>query len=56
MKIKPCPFKPPCNGKGQLVKEFVPGEFYVYCLRCGQHTDIHTTEKAAIEAWNRRAK
>ncbi len=55
MKLKSCPFKP-CNGIGQLVKEFVPNEFYVYCLRCGQHTDIYAIEKTAIKAWDRRVK
>lgn len=48
--LKPCPFKP-CKGKGQIVKEFVPGEFYIYCLNCRRHTAIYKTEQAAINAW-----
>lgn len=52
--LKKCRFSP-CKGKGQLVSEFVPGEFYVYCLNCGRHTEVKKTKAEAIAAWNRRA-
>ena len=53
--LKPCPFKP-CEGKGQIVREFIPREFYVYCLSCGRHTEVYDDESEAIKAWNRRPK
>ncbi len=48
--LKTCPF-PPCKGKGQIVKEFIAGEFYFYCLNCGRHTEIKDNEADAIKAW-----
>jgi hypothetical protein len=31
------------------------GMFSVSCMGCGLHTDIFSTEQAAVDAWNRRA-
>lgn len=53
--LKPCPF---CGGEADIGKygEDVGITFYFICCTCGAELDRHTvTEKAAIEAWNRRA-
>lgn len=63
--LKPCPF---CGSKPYVAQNYL-GQIYVICQECGacvwgKYTDdwrISTmgernAEKAAINAWNRRAK
>ena len=47
-----CPF---CGGKARLMTYDTYGSHYVKCdnVSCGIVTWIHTTEEAAVEAWNK---
>lgn len=48
--LKPCPF---CGGKAHIVTAV--GESWVLCGKCKATTSMHTSERFAIDAWNRRA-
>lgn len=57
IELKPCPF---CGGTGCVVKTtfigYGEGFFHTVCLDCNLELAEfkYTTEKDAIEAWNRR--
>lgn len=57
--LKPCPF---CGGKAILNHGLSGTQFsYVHCTRCFAKTSdyyistAHSSDRKAIEAWNRRA-
>lgn len=57
IKLKPCPF---CRGEAATV--FYVGYIYASCEKCGATSEMIkiskeycAAEKAAAEAWNRRA-
>ena len=47
--LKPCPF---CGGKANLREYQI--DFRVMCSECGCRAKLCSTEKEAVEAWNRR--
>ena len=48
--LRRCPF---CGGKALIVTAV--GESWVLCSKCKATTSMHTSERFAIAAWNRRA-
>lgn len=51
--LKPCPF---CGGAAscEMASNHIGVGFSVSCIRCMADTDVHPSERLAIEAWNRR--
>lgn len=52
-KLKPCPF---CGGGATVSKVYSINEYAIICNDCGAifYPFCATSEKSAIEAWNRR--
>lgn len=53
--LKPCPF---CGGGANVSKIYYIHEYKIICNGCGAsfYPFCATSEKSAIEAWNRRAE
>lgn len=49
--LRPCPF---CGSERVNLKDAVAG-FFAACGECGAESDLMTTIREAVEAWNRRA-
>lgn len=52
MELKPCPF---CGGKAVVVPLTFFKEYFAVCSKCHiEQGHLYKSERAAVEAWNRR--